>query len=160
MTRHIFTTLISSALVRASHLFNMGLMSASSGYQPPSQPPRSGRPDRGGPDRGGPNRGRQGQGEGASSLAVATLVLGIGAWTFLPILSAIVGVILGRVELNNIKRGESSQGGKMITQIGFWLSVVNIVLSVLGSCVAFALIFLVYGSLAAMLGAIGLAGAL
>lgn len=151
MIRQTLLSLILSAPIRAYHLFNSGLTSANSGYQPPSQPPRSG---------GGGGGGSQGPLDGASGLAIATLVLGIGAWTILPILGAVAGAILGWVELNNIKRGESPAAGKTITQIGFWLSVANLALSVLGTCAAFALIFFVYGSLAAMMGAIGLAGAM
>jgi hypothetical protein len=139
MTRHIVSTLIA-----AYQLFSTGLSSANSGYQPPSQPPRSG---------GG------GQGESASGLAIATLALGIGAWTYFPILGAWIGVITGWIELKRIERGESPAAGETFAKIGFWLSVASIVFSVLGSCAAIALILFVYGSLAALLTGIGLAGA-
>ncbi len=137
---------ILSTLITAYHLFCNGLPRANSGYEPPSQPPR-------------PGSGGQGQGEGASGMAIATLVLGIGSWFILPLIGSIAGAILGRIELNNIKRGDSPAAGKTIAQIGFWLSVANIALSVFGTCVAVALVLFVYGSFFAMLSAIGLAGA-
>lgn len=124
----------------ARHFAGLGT-SVNSNYQPPSQPPR-----------GGSSGGQ------SSGMAIATLILGIGSWTFLPVIGAVVGVILGWIELQNIKKGESPQQGKTITQIGFWLSIANIAFAVLGTCVMGALIIFVYGGMAAFFAAMGVAG--
>lgn len=97
-------------------------------YQPPSQPPRGG-----------------GQNDEPSGMAIATIALGIGGWTILPILGAWAGALVGWIELKKIERGESPQAGKTITQIGFWLSVANVALSILGTCVGIGLFIFVFG---------------
>lgn len=99
---------------------------------------------------------RVGSAEQPSGMAWATLGLGISAWLLLPIIAAFIGAILGWIELKKIEAGESAKAGKTITQVGFWLSVVNIVLSLLGTCAAVAIFVFVYGGLAAFLVAVGL----
>lgn len=111
-------------------------------YQPPSQPPQGG----------------QGQAS-ASGMAVVTLIMGIGAWTFLPLIGAFVGVITGWLELNKIKKGQSPQAGETIAKVGFWLSVASIALTVLGTCASFVAMIFIFGGWAAMMAAIGLSGA-
>jgi hypothetical protein len=113
----------------------------SSGYEPPSRPP-----------------GDDAQRESASGMAIATLVLGIGAWTYLPFVGAFIGAVLGWLELKKIERGESSKGGETITKIGFWLSVANIAFALVGGCVTVALIVFVFGSLGALLTEAGVQG--
>ncbi|MFW5967774.1 MAG: hypothetical protein ACOCV2_09665 [Persicimonas sp.] len=110
------------------------------GYEPPSRPP---------------NQSDGGGSGDASGMAVATLLLGIGAWTILPVVGAVGGAALGWFELKNIERGESPQAGKTITQVGFWLSVAQIVLSVLGTCVAVAAAIFIFGGFGAMMAAAG-----
>jgi|GEM_PF-3400162 len=112
-----------------------------SGFQPPSQPP--------------PQHATSAD---PSGLAWATLGLGIASWTLLPVAGALVGALIGWMELQNIKKGTSNAAGKTITQVGFWLSVVNIGLFVLGSCISVAVVVFVFGSFAAMLAAAGLSG--
>lgn len=64
----------------------------------------------------------------AGGMAIASLVLGIIAWTGCGVFMAIPGAILGKMELNAIERGESSPQGKTLAQIGFWLSVANLIM--------------------------------
>lgn len=109
-----------------------------SDWQPPSQPPR------------GPAPATK-----PSGMAIATLVCGIGAWTILPLVAAFAGVVIGWMELGSIKRGQSPVEGKLLTQIGFWMSVASLVFWVLGGC-AFAAF---YFGLFALLFGVGAAGA-
>ena len=95
-------------------------------YTPPSQPPRP-------------------TADKASSLAVMTLLAGIASWTVLPFLGGFLGIVFGLIELGNIKKGQSPEAGKLITQIGFYASIANIVLSILGTCAIFALYFGIFG---------------
>jgi hypothetical protein len=113
-----------------------------SGYQPPSQPP-----------------GASGKAGDPSQLAYITLGLGVASWLLLPLFASAAGAILGWVELKNIKEGKSSKQGETITKIGFWLSVANMALAVLGTCAAMAIAVLVYGGMAAFFVAIGLSEA-
>lgn len=87
-----------------------------------------------------------------SSMAWAALLCGIGAWTVLPIVAALVGAVIGFIELRNIKGGKSPVAGRIHTQIGFWMSVVQLVMSVLGTCILVAfymgLFALVFGAAA------------
>lgn len=112
-----------------------------SSYPPPSQPPRAG------------------SAEQPSAMAWVTLGLGISAWFLLPLIAALLGAVLGWVELKKIEAGESAQAGKTITQVGFWLSVANIALSVLGTCAAIAIFVVFYGGIAALFVALGLSSA-
>lgn len=88
---------------------------------------------------------RPGTGPGGSSsdspsgMAIASLVLGVASWFALPLVGAIAGAIIGKIELNKIERGESPEEGETLAQIGFWASIANIVMSVLGTCLVVAL---------------------
>ncbi|MFB6262043.1 MAG: DUF4190 domain-containing protein [Bradymonadaceae bacterium] len=96
------------------------------------------------------SRGSQ-AGGGPSAMAIAALVLGIGAWTFLPWIGGVIGAIVGWIELENIERGESPEAGEAIARVGFWLSAINAALGVLAACVAVTLVL--FGvSIFAMLG--------
>jgi hypothetical protein len=72
-------------------------------------------------------------------MAIASLVLGVASWFALPLVGAIAGAIIGKIELNKIERGESPEEGETLAQIGFWASIANIVMSVLGTCLVVAL---------------------
>src|SRR5699024_5280834 len=95
-------------LLRFFSCFDSIVGRANSDYEPPSHSP-------------------QATGE-PSQLAWAVLVMGIASWVILPLIGSVIGAILGKMELDKIKKGESPQAGKTITQVGFWLSVVNLVL--------------------------------
>lgn len=112
-----------------------------SGYQPPSQPPGGGA-----------------KAAGPSGMAWATLALGIASWTLLPIAGAVVGAILGWMELKNIEKGSSDAAGKTVTQVGFWLSVVNLGLTVIGSCISLVIVIFLFGSFGAAMAAAGVSG--
>jgi len=61
-------------------------------------------------------------------MAIAALVLGIVSWMAgTTLLTSIPGVIVARMELKKIERGESSGEGKILAQIGFWASLANII---------------------------------
>jgi uncharacterized membrane protein len=85
-----------------------------------------------------------------SGMAVASLILGIASWFALPMLGAVIGAVLGWIEMNRIERGESPAAGRTIAKIGFWLSIVNIVLGVLLSAAVVVLIVAGVLSLAAL----------
>ncbi len=118
------------------------LLGVNSGYQPPSQPP------------GGSNSAEQ-----PSGMAYATLALGIASWFLVPLIGAVVGAIIGWMELKNIEQGKSPAKGKSITQVGFWLCVAHLILSVVGTCAAIAIIVFVFGGFAAAMSAAGLSHA-
>src|SRR5690554_297221 len=136
MLRYLMMTLIFWSKLPQ---FRPGL---SSGYQPPSSPPS----------------GRSASGE-PSGLAYATLALGIASWVILPVIGAVAGAIMGWIELKNIESGKSPAAGKTVTTIGFWLSVVNVGLVVIGTCLSVKAVVLFFGSFAALMAAAGFAGA-
>ena len=107
--------------------------------QPPSSPPS-------------PNSG----GQSASGLAIATLACGIGAWTILPGIAAPNGLNLGWIELKNIKNGKSPEAGELITKIGFYASLANILLAVLGTCASVVFIVLIYAGVIAGIGGLAI----
>jgi hypothetical protein len=114
----------------------VSVSNGSGGYGPPSQPPNS--------NTGGSSE--------TSTLAVVTLALGILCWTFLPAITAWGGVITGWIELDKIKKGESPASNKTLTQIGFWASVANIALQLIGGCIAGAILIFGWAALAGMIG--------
>lgn len=99
-----------------------------------------------------PNSG----GQSASGLAIATLACGIGAWTILPGIAAPFGVIMGWLELKNIDAGKSSEAGRLITQLGFYASLANIILAVLGTCASIAIVVMIWAGLIAGVGGLAI----
>lgn len=75
-----------------------------------------------------------------SGLAIASLILGIGGLTFLPLLGSIVGVILGYMARNEIRRRPGQVTGDGVAITGLVLSWIGIGLAVLA--------FLLFGSIA------------
>lgn len=72
------------------------------------------------------------QSDKSSSRAIWSLVLGIASWTICPtIIPAIIAWVLGKKELNEIEAGLSSPSGKTLAQIGMWLGIINVILSIL-----------------------------
>jgi hypothetical protein len=68
--------------------------------------------------------------QGASGLAIASLVMGIaGIFCCAPL--SIGALITGIIEKNNIKAGTSSQAGQGIATAGFIMGIIGIVLIVL-----------------------------
>jgi hypothetical protein len=100
--------------------------------QPPQAPGPYGQPPTG--------FGPQPQQASASGMAVAALVLGIMAWVAGGFIAAIPGMIIGKMELNKINRGESPEAGRSFAMIGYWASLANIIFTV----VIFAFICVVW----------------
>ena len=85
-------------------------------YQPPSEPPQY---------------SPQSQ---TSGLAIATIICGLGSWFALPFFAAVIGAITGWIELSNIQSGRSSESNRTMTQIGFWASILNLVMTIGSGC--------------------------
>ncbi len=96
-----------------------------------------------------------------NTMAVIALICGIVAWCGGSLLTAIPGLILGKIELNKIAAGESAPSNKTMAQIGFWLSLAHVILTVGGAlflCVFQVLFFagiVGFSALGAMLSALG-----
>jgi len=96
-----------------------------SNYQPPSSPPPSS------------------QNQGASTLAVMSLIAGIAGWVFIPLIGSIAAMIMAKMEFANIKAGTSSPAGQGLATAGFWLGAIQLGLWAL-SCIATAVLVIAY----------------
>ena len=74
-----------------------------------------------------------------STLAIVSLICGIGAFTIVPILGAIAAVITGHLAKNEIKKSAGTLKGSGMAMAGLILGYVQIGLLVLGLC---AILFL------------------
>lgn len=85
-------------------------------------------------------------------MAVAALICGIGSWVVLPFVAAVAGVIIGKIELGKIDAGESPEAGRTLAQIGYYASIANIVVTLLGAigacCFAFIIPMIFMGAAA------------
>jgi hypothetical protein len=109
---------------------------------PPSPPPQSAPPPP-------PVSGTSLEGS-SSSRAIWALILGIAAWVLgCGIFTGIPAWILGKKEINDIEAGLAPRAGKTIAQIGMWLGIINVILSILALIVI--LILLAFGVLGSML---------
>jgi uncharacterized membrane protein len=82
-------------------------------------------------------------------MATVALVLGLVSWVVGGLLTAIPGAVIGKMELNKIDRGESPEAGRTFAAIGFWASLIHIIVSLLAmivACVIFG------GAILAMIG--------
>jgi hypothetical protein len=84
-----------------------------------------------------------GQQSGASGRAIAALVLSIVSiitccfgWPF-----GIIGLILGKMEMNAIQEGRAPQSGETIAKVGFYLGIAGTVISLLLTATYFFSIF-------------------
>jgi hypothetical protein len=111
-----------------------------SGNFPPPPPPPSYNPP---PPPLSPNPVNSGG--GASSNAIIALVLGILSYIACGIFAAVPAWIMGKKELNEINAGRSPEAGRTLANIGMWLGIVNIILSVL-AIIVFG-ILLIFGLL-------------
>jgi hypothetical protein len=110
------------------------------GFGPPpggpyGQPPGGGY----GPPMGGPP-------QGASGMAIASLVLAIVSFVMCGPFTAIPGLIIGKIELGKIERGESPESGKILAQIGFWANTGLSVLYLLFICLYVIIIVAAIGT--------------
>jgi len=104
----------------------------------------------------GPSMPPSSKSESPSGAAWLTLICGVLSWTFLPLIAAFVGIIVGRGELKAIESGRSPQAGEMITKIGYYISIASVVLTVFGFCFSFAIVVLIYGGLIAGVGGLAI----
>src|SRR5687767_7085031 len=58
---------------------------------------------------------------GASGLAIASLVFAIISFVICGPVFSLPGAIMGKIEMNNIARGESPRAGETIAKVGFYL---------------------------------------
>jgi len=65
-------------------------------------------------------------------MAIASLVLGIGGLTFLPLVGSIIAVILGPMARNEIRRRPDQVSGDGVALVGMILGWIGIGLTVLG----------------------------
>lgn len=65
-----------------------------------------------------------------SAFAVAALVLGIGAFTFLPVLGALLAIIFGGIAKGTIKRGKGTLKGGGMANAGLVLGIIGLVIPV------------------------------
>jgi hypothetical protein len=84
-----------------------------------------------------------GQQGGASGRAIAALVLSIVAlisccfgWPF-----GIVGIVLGKMEMNAIRDGRAPQSGESLAKVGFYLGIAATAISLLVTAIYFFSIF-------------------
>ena len=89
------------------------------GYYPPPPPP---------PQQYQQYQQPQFNSNSPSSNAIVALVLGIVSFVICPFFLAIPAWIVGKIELNKIAMGQSSQAGKGMATAGMWLGIVNFIL--------------------------------
>jgi hypothetical protein len=105
-----------------------------SDFGAPPPPPPPGTPPPPPPSYGsnisGPNMPSGMQGS-ASANAIIALVAGILSFVMCPLILGVVAWIMGKSENGKIERGESPSAGKTLAQIGMWLGIANVILSIL-----------------------------
>jgi hypothetical protein len=84
--------------------------------------------------------------QGASGMAIASLVLAIVSFMMCGPLTSIPGLIIGKMELGKIERGESPEAGKLLAQIGFWANVGISALWLVIMCIYAIMIVAVFAS--------------
>jgi|SRR5882672_5163538 len=87
-----------------------------------------------------------GQQGGASGRAIAALVLGIVSFVMCCTPAGIIGIVLGKIEMNAIREGRAPRAGESVAKVGFYLGIVATALSLL----VYGLYFL--GALASIAG--------
>lgn len=76
--------------------------------------------------------GRVGAALQTSGLAIASLILGIGGLTFVPLLGSLVAVILGYAARRDIRSRPDEVGGSGVAMAGLVLGWIGVALAVLG----------------------------
>lgn len=118
---------------------NLHFQDSNSSYTPPPPPP----PVSGGSGNYGQTTGK------ASSAAIWALVLGILSWVACGIIAAIPAWIVGKKEINAINAGQSDQAGKTMSQIGMWLGIIQVIISIVALIVV--IFVLILGGFAAFM---------
>lgn len=114
---------------------NLHFQDSGSSFAPPPPPPPP-------MNSGGYNTGGQQSSGSASSNAIWTLVLGIASWVACGFLAAVPAWILGKKEIAAIEQGRSDPAGKTMAQIGMWLGIIQVILSILALIVVFIILLL------------------
>ena len=104
---------------------------------PPPPPPPSTPPPPPPPPTGGSPTETQ---EGASTNSIITLILGILSWIACGIIAAIPAWIMGKKEITAIDAGQSSQAGRTMANIGMWLGIIQVILTIVALIVVVLLI--------------------
>jgi hypothetical protein len=79
-------------------------------------------------------------GGGASQKAIMALVLAIAAFFCCGFITGVPAAIVGWMELNAIKRGESSPAGSWMAQVGLWLGIGASILHLIIGVIYFILV--------------------
>ena len=98
--------------------------SGSGNFPPPPPPPSYNVP----PPPVSPNPINTGGSAGSN--AIIALVLGILSYIACGLFAAIPAWIMGKKELNEINAGRSPEAGRTFANIGMWLGIVNVILSI------------------------------
>ncbi len=109
---------------------------------------------------GPPSTAPSGSSKGPSGAAWFTLICGIASWFFLPLIASVVGIFIGRGELKAIREGRSDPSGELITRIGYYVSIANVAMTVIGGCVSVAIVAAIWGGLIAGIGGLAIFGEL
>lgn len=107
---------------------------------PPPPPPPPGNPPPPPPPSGFGSQPSMNTGS-ASSNAIIALVAGILSFVMCPFILGIVAWVMGKSEVGKIDRGESAMAGRSMANIGMWLGIANVILSIL-AIIGYVLIIL------------------
>ena len=122
--------------------FRLFRQDSGSGNVPPPPPPPSGStpPPPPPPPSGGSGSSGSGVQDSASTNAIITLILGILSWIACGVIAAIPAWIMGKKEINAIDAGQSSQAGRTMANIGMWLGIIQVILTIIALIVVVLLI--------------------
>lgn len=79
---------------------------------------------------------------GASQKATAALIMAVAGFFCCSIFTTIPAIVVGWMEMNAIKAGQSSKDGLMFAQIGFWLGIAGTIIHIGGGALWFLLVLL------------------
>jgi hypothetical protein len=68
---------------------------------------------------------------GASGRAIAAMVLSIVSLVMCCLPASLIGMVIGKQEMNAIQEGRSPQAGETMAKVGFYLGIVSTALSLL-----------------------------
>ncbi len=110
-------------------------------YNPPPPPPQFNPPPPPPPPPMGSGNYQPSSGS-ASSSAIWALILGIASWVACGIFAAVPAWIIGKKEIAKIEAGQSDTAGKTMSQIGMWLGIIQVILSILALLVILVIVLL------------------
>ncbi len=74
---------------------------------------------------------------GASGRAIAALIVSIVSLVMCCWPAGIVGIVLGKMEMNAIKEGRASQAGETMAKVGFYMGIAVTVISLVFTALYF-----------------------